>query len=931
MEIHRHFLGWERPFTLDFARRLRAEAAGGGMDDWMVWVPSARAGRHILSELFSGEAEGTEAFHPPRILTPAQFERSLLHGPDCASEARRLLAWKTVLFQARLADLAPVFPVVPERQKHQWAFSLAGQLMQLRSRLLQDGFDFAGVAAARLENDRERWTALAGLERAYEDELGRGGLVDGESRFVKLLDAAIRKIPEKRLLVAGVLNLSKRQAGCIEAMLRAGMAVDLYLPLPEDEAETVDEWGRPRAESWERRSLPGSSLDGVIQRAPEPRQLVDSVLELAEVYSGQVDALVLGAPDAEMGRYLVERSRLTATPVYMPEGKALSATSWGRLLKLVLQSRGGASLQTLSELLRHSLFRKWAVRKGCRVEAVEKALVLLVKERLIIHTGQLQDPAFKPIHEIGIVREFLDLIDALFRGNGGGLSFAEGIWAVLQEVATGADLSEEARSVLDQLEEILQDMQMDLGPANVQEDDCWEILRYLMDASHYYPEREVQERPVSGWLELPWERAPHLVVLGLPDSKVPGSDGTDSFLTPALCRQLGIYGPEEAAAFHACRLRILIESRREWGKLDILLPDRGLDDDPEQASRFLFLADEEEILGRVELLMSEGHSAEETVPAHFGARLGLPQPPPLERISVTAFSAYLYSPLHYLMERSLGWAVPGELPVEMDALRFGSLAHRVIEQLNGTNTGAALSAPADVEAFLDDQLSTIMGEEFGRRLSVPAAIQESALRERLRAAARVIGGERQSGWKPVKAEWRFSGEINFQVEGVTLSGIVDLLERNEESGLYRIVDYKTSDNAIEAQAAHIGRLVATSPDPLFPEMDFVEDDKSWRWKDLQLVLYHQAVKLATGKDPVVAYLSLAKAVKEVRLSEWVPSEAQIAAGMKCAGAIIRLIRKGHFPAGRSIRYKEDWLPWFGGDYQTGLDAGWQARYMEGGA
>lgn len=927
MGIHRHFIGWDRPFTLEFAKRLQGESGGADMDDWLIWVPSARAGRHILSELFCGEVDGVEAFHPPRFQTPAQFEQSLPAIQNCASEAVRLLAWKTVIFGAREADLAGLFPVVPMRQKHQWAYALAGQLVRLRARLVAEGFDFGRVAGSALENDRERWLALAQLEKSYLAELRRAGYTDGDAIFDERLQAYLPSMPYKRLLVAGILNLSKRQVRCMEALADAGLQVDIYSPLPPAMQDAVDPHGRPKADYWTNEPLPGALVDTVLQRSAEPRELVDKALELAEVYRSEVDALVMGAPDAELGKYLVERSRLTDTPVYMPEGKALANTSWGRLIHLLSQARSGSSMQTLLELLRHAVFRKWATLEGCRVSEVEQALVTLMKERLILHTGQLRDSAFKPIHEIGIVREFLGRLETLLQAESGS-GFAEGLWAIVQTMAKGTDLSDETKAVLSEVEELLGDIYSDFAPGALHEEDFWEILRYLLEAGHYYPEREAGERPVSGWLELPWERAPHLVILGLPDSKVPGNDGTDSFLTPALCRQLGLYGPDEAAAFHAFRLRLLLESRRDWGKMDILLPDRGLDDDPERPSRFLFLADEADILARVELLMGERPDVEGSIAANFGRELVLPEPAPLERISVTDFGAYLYSPFHYLLERSFRWSVPQQMPVEMDALRFGSLAHAVLELLNGSEAGAKLSQLPDIATFLDDQLSTRMRQEFGGRLSVPVIIQESGLRERLRAAAGVISDQRLAGWRPVKTEWRFANEIDFQIDGVRVSGVVDLVERNEESGLYRVVDYKTSDSATEAQAAHMKRTNANSPEPLFPECDFVENDKAWRWKDLQLILYYHAVKQAFGEEPTVAYLSLAKAVKEVRLSPWAPSETQADSGLACAAAIIRQIRGGHFPLGPSIRFKEDWLPWFGGDYEAGISADWRVRHME---
>lgn len=928
MDIHRQCLGWDKPFTMAVAERLSLEEPGGQLDGTMVWVPSARAGRHILSELFSGAEDGNEAFHPPRLLTPVQFEQALQPVGTLASESLQFLAWKTVVYRASPSQLAALFPVVPEQGRHQWAFSVAEQLKRLRLRLAEDGEDFRSIHAAGPDQDRDRWGVLAHLESAYLEALRGDGLSDPEECFEGRLEASLPLLEYKRLVIAGILNLSKLQEAAARFLQRRGIAIELYLPIPDEELGHFDDWGRPNPDYWQSAPLPPGLVHGAVQRTGDPRDLVDETLALADVYQQQVDALVLGAPDAELTRYTVERSRLTATPMYTPEGKALSATAWGRLLGLLPRGGGDIRLRSLLELLRHALFRKWISNQGCSVAEVERALIKLLKEQMLESVSQLRDPALKPMKAAGVVRDFLKEAEAVLRPKPADARFPDWLWGILQTVSSGIELSEEAGAVLGALEEILQDLQSELDPGRVREEDYWSLLGYLMENRHHYPEREASERPVSGWLELPWERAPHLVVLGLPDRKVPGSDGTDAFLTPRLCEQLKLVGPPENAAFHAFRLRLLLESRKTWGKLDILLPDRGLDDDPELPCRFLFLADESDILERVDLLMSSRSSTETALPAEFGAQLAMPGCPPVERISVTDFRAYLTSPLHYLLERKLRWAAPRELPLELDPMAFGTLAHTVLEQLSATEEGAALSNEKDIRGYLEAALSKVAGEEFGSQPSVPVLIQVNGLRERLHAAASLIAAERRAGWRPVRSEWHFRDDIALSIENVLVSGTIDLVERNEENGRYRIIDYKTSEKAVEAKAAHLTRTNANSAEALFTGTDFEEGGSTWRWKDLQLILYSEAVRIAYGELAEVAYLNLAKARKEIRLSTWTPTEVQSRAGLDCAAAIIRQIREGRFPLGRSARYRDDWLPWFGGDYATGIAPAWRERHME---
>ena len=451
--------------------------------------------------------------------------------------------------------------------------------------------------------------------------------------------------------------------------------------------------------------------------------------------------------------------------------------------------------------------------------------------------------------------------------------------------------------------------------------DYWEILKYLLESTHYYPERETAERPVSGWLELPWENAEHLVILGLPDSQVPGPKSLDSFLTPALCRELGLYGPDELAAFHAFRLRLILESRHKWGRVDILLPDHGLDDTPVLPSRFLFLADEGEILKRVDLLLEERRSEVAAMAAEFGTRLRLPAPPPLERISVTAFRTYLESPFHFYLQHQLRWRAPEPLPREMDAMVFGSLAHRVLESLNAGDEGRLLVRSSDIGDFLSAALEKAAGALFGSRISVAVRIQLGSLAERLRVAAGIIAIERQAGWMPEKVEWRFHDDLDVRISGVALRGTIDLLERNAGSGAYRIVDYKTSDKPVPPATAHLVKLNARSAETIVPKSDFLDGKGLFRWRDLQLPLYRKAVEELTGERAVCAYFCLGKAVGEIALLEWEPSPVQQDAALQCAEAVIAGIRAGHFPVGKT-RYDDPWLKWFGEEYAATIDKSW---------
>lgn len=933
MESKWYYLDWSRPFSIEFAGRLKAgHGKSASYDHLLIWTASARAGRHVLNELFNDTGGGTEAFHPPELMTPARYVRSLLHGHErIATTSQCLFAWKQVLEGADPAMLKPVFPVVPRDNKSAWAYTVAEQLMRLRERLAEDQWSYRKVAARKLSHDPTRWARLADLELAYLEQLENRGLVDPDHKLDDILAEPLPQPSHKVLMVAGVLNMSTRQAACLRALQAAGLAVEFYLPVPESFRTSFDDRGRPKNGFWEKEPLPESIIEACVQRASEPRELVDRILDLSEAYGNEVDSLVVSSPERDLADYLIEKSRLTRTPYYAPEGCPLSATGWGRLIALLDDWQRSGSLATLFDLFNHHLFRQWALSQGIEVKRVQNAVQTLLKKKLLKHARQLVDGALGPSASIGMVREALDQLDQSGFSPPGEDDFAGNLWRLLSRVAMCQPLDAESIHALRQLEELLQDLRTGFQSLGLSGADWWALLNYELSNAQFYPERSETERPVSGWLELPWESAPHIVLLSLPDSQVPGPKALDSFLTPMLCRTLGLYGPDELAAFHAFRLRLILESRKEWGRVDILLPDRGLDDSPLLPSRFLFMAEDTDILSRVETLLGEKAGEEVPLPASFGTTVQPPPVPELTQISVTALRAYLQNPFQFYLERLHRFSVPEALPREMDAMAFGHLAHAVLEALNSTEAGLSLIKEKDIAGFLLESLDTGVRARFGSRIPVSLRIQVSSLSERFRAAAGSLAQQRREGWVPERTEWAFHEDLEFGIDGVRLRGVVDLLERNTETGEYRIIDYKTSDKAADPAKVHLSRTNSRSREPVLPECDFTDGNKSFRWNDLQLPLYQKAVELHTGKIPGCAYFNLSKAVGEIGLIEWNPTLAQRETAMVCAEAIVRQIKAGRFPPGGNSSYEDNWISWFGGDYEINLDADWMARYGGTGA
>lgn len=922
MEHQRQFIGRDKPFCLAFSEQLKTlMQQPEGLADCLIWVPSARAGRHILNELFSGAGE-VEAFHPPRFVTPARCMDALLESAQVASQTQCLLAWKIVLLNAGRKSLTPVFPVVPDENLQDWAYAVGEQMIHLKSRLAEENATMASVLEQAPEMDVNRWKCLAKLEESYLNELDRQGLPDPDTYLRENMERLVDALPYEKVLVAGILNLTRRQATCLEMLAAKGVVIECIVPARADEASTFDELGRPRPGTWDKQAIPEDLLASCIIRTGEPREAADSILQLSDSYRDQIDALVIGCPEDETGDYLVERSRLGKVPFYAPKGLSLLDTSWGRFLSAVVRRSSEDSLESLMLLLLHSHLRKWITGQGITPVQVERAIQRLRTEQLLTHVNQLYDSALGASGDVALVKRFIQTLDAMFDQNSKPESLADQTWNALHLLEDSNPTTDSQRRILFQMEDVLQELKEEFVEYRIPDADQQHLLEYRMKQSQYYPEREAEERPVTGWLELPWEVAPHLVIFGLPDSEVPGTDGADAFLTPSLCRKLGFHGPDEAVAFHAFRLRLILESRKSWGKLDILLPDRGMTDDPVRPSRFLFLSDKKTVSRRVDTLLGDRPVLTQSLPAEFGCALNLPEPPALEKMSVTGFSAYLRNPFGFYLQSLMKWEPPAPLPSDLDALRFGSLAHTVLESLNRHEQGKSLVKQEDIFHFLSSQLDETVASIHGTRTRVPVRIQIESMRERLRGASHVISDERQKGWLPYKVEWAFHKEIPFLIEGVSVRGKIDLLERNEESGKYRIIDYKTSDKNDGPYKVHLSMVRSNTADPIIAESDFEAGGKWYRWNDLQLPLYQLAVREALGDFADCGYISLSKAVKGIRLDTWTPSGEQASAALNCAKSVVRHIQEGHFPIPEKVSNRDPWLPWFADDFHGAINTQW---------
>lgn len=411
--------------------------------------------------------------------------------------------------------------------------------------------------------------------------------------------------------------------------------------------------------------------------------------------------------------------------------------------------------------------------------------------------------------------------------------------------------------------------------------------------------RQIEDEPIPpvaghsaiellGWLELPLDDAPALVVTGFNDGFVPSFINSDPFLPNGLRRQLGLLDNDRRYARDAYALAVLIGSRRE---LRLIAGRRSADGDPLTLSRLLFACPRDEIARRV-LRYFGGEPAElppSRVPQGLkaGQRKSKFEPPPpqpstkaVTSMRVTQFRDYLACPYRYYLRHVLCPPLRSlnDMAEELDPLAFGSLTHDVLKAFADDPDNSRLVNADTIAKLLDRDLDRLVDTRYGKQRLPAVRIQVEHLRLRLRAFARWQAEWANQGWRIVRAEVDVKdGTAPMLVDGepMFLRARIDRVDRHEIDGRHIIFDYKTSD-------------AAKPPDKTHRKKD--------KWVDLQLPLYrHLANAIGLDTEQVgLGYIALPKDVAAVRdqIAPWEPDDLQSAD--ETAAWVIRRIRAEKF-------------------------------------
>jgi ATP-dependent helicase/nuclease subunit B len=900
--FHRHFLTWDRPWLPQVAAWLARDWSGNGpldLSDLMVVVPTQQAARRLREALAEFAGRRGSAVFPPRAVTPDALLAEGAGGPDVASRLEALLAWAEVLRNVDLDTVAEVFPVAPPRRDAGWAWSQAEQLYRLQTQLTEGGLAFAEVAAAAGPEFPEgsRWLQLAALERQQAEvlaALGRREPHAARRDFARspALPAGVRRVAV--LAVADPLPLALE----VLAAWSVQVPVEVLVFAPETEAEGFDGAGRPRPESWSRRELEVPHFERRVRLQADPADEAEQIVRLVTRYAEPDGLVALGVADPEVMPLLENDLTRAGRPHYNPEG-ALWRTHRLHALLVALAAlarepayEAVAALARCPDFLRGLQERFGAGFSGALFLAELDDLRAAHLPANLADARRFVSPA--ATHVARGLELMEELRTMLVREE-----FPGGAVAALTALLGGRSydrrLPEDARAIA--AAEVWREVMRQCDSARESfaawaADDWWDIALRLFGDSRQSEEKATGALELQGWLELPWEDAPHLIVAGLNEGLVPDAIVGDAFLPESLRETLGLKTNPARYARDAYLLQALAASRRDGGRLELLFAKHSAAGDPLRPSRLLLACADRALPARISHVFRPVEALRPNLAWTRAWRLRPRREPPPSRVPVTGLRAWLACPFRFYLAHGLKMRAVDPAKNEMDAFDFGTLCHAALEEL-GRDAGMRDCTDAGVlREFLLAGFERALRVRFGVSLPLPLVVQAESARQRLGKVAVVQARERADGWRIERIE----SAITLELGGLIVRGRIDRIDHHEATGAWRVLDYKTSDTAVPPSRSHLRPLRPTDVDlPAWRRV--MVDGRECVWSDLQLPVYLRALgqELAGAPSITGGYFNLPKAAGETGLALWPElSGGLLAAAHACTDGVAECIRAGEF-------------------------------------
>lgn len=890
------FLPQTRPFADQAAEWFadQPEKGAGALDfsRTCVAVPTSAAGRrlrHALAQMASGRNTGVLS---PLIRSPLD----IIPTTGTATPLAATLAWMQVLREAPAKRFPAVLGGFSADGPPEILASRASAMRELCRVLGEGGLTPSSPEVAEAcPLETERWAELAQLHGLYLDKLAAFSRVDPDMGRIAGAEEGRGDGAITRWVIAGAADLPVVVERFLSRREAAGDEVVVLVFSPGGTGGDFDAWGRPVPESWEAAlSDPGENC---IATAEDPDAEAAMAVALLEEWGADETTLCMADPEA--APFLTRALARRGVSAFDPRGLPLARHFLGARLLAWSQFRAERSFAALRPLLEDAgvlellagdaglnpvefLNALDQLRADHLLAGLEGAIPFFSAKhgkgqggttpgRLAIEAVQRMLETFDPAAKSTAAREFLD--------------------------HTLARKKPPEQDVLETVSELLAEFE-GLEPAA---EDFPGLLREELESHLFHPHRPEHAVELNGWLEAAWRPEPRLILTGCVEGCLPGTILGHPLLPDAPRERLGLACNRTRLARDTYLLHA-IQHLRGPDKLRCFLPKRAADATPLKPSRLLLRCPDEQLPARVRHVLAAAPSPKAAPPRREPFLLRIPEVPPPDSVAVTDFSVYLKCPLRYYLSRVLRMQSVSENPAEMDALAFGELLHDTLQAFGENETIRDSRAEEKIREFLRKELDRLFAARFGRALSLPLRVQRESLHARLAAFARIQAEIRGEGWKITAVEYSFKERGRPVVGGLPLRGKIDRIEHNEQTGAWRVLDYKSSHKAKSPAQTHL----STRAEPIVAEASFNDGGKTAVWLDLQLPLYRLFCPEAGGDaPPETGYFLLPAATETTGIHMLDMNPQRDEAARACAEAVAGRIARGIFwPPAKKVDYDD---------------------------
>ena len=927
-----HFTDWKYPLlrtAVDFlvANHPPESRRPLGLPVWdlsrvFVVTPTSRSGRRLL-ELLADRAQEPGSpcvLTPPAILTPGSIIQAL--SPPKSRTAGRFetaLAWMRAVRQVRMRRGRNV--PLPEPTTVREAFLNARVLADIRAALSAEGLDMRCVErvcrSRRGFKDERRWSVLAEIESEYLATLDAGNLQDPDSVADRAISA--EDLPDAVVCV-GVPEAPRTFASLLE---RLPIAVTCLVYAPISHSDAFDRLGCVRPEVWSNRHI--TLRDDRIRLVGQPREQARAALDAVSEWADRMgpDEIVIGLGDLQLQSSVLRDLEEASVPVHAAYARPLASARPIQFLSLLAAYLNGGDAEAFATLARHPDLDR-ALRGTVDATAALSDLDALRMERLPSHIAGRDIPQGAPYPRVSRLLRAVERTFGPLRGGQRPISeWAEPIARALSDAydadvlgATQSGLdadppdthdtaargrTPELRQSLEATGALLRDLAGTVpGLASEMTVVAPDAIGVLAQAARSVALSEPYGGPaveIVDWFELHTDDAPVKIVVGMNEGCVPERTPRDPYLTDALRAELGMPTAAHRYARDAYVLTALCAGPAD---VTLIAGRTAADGEPALPSRLLLAAEDQVLVdrGRRFFATSDAQDSRPPVlyaPAHWTRYSPIrpkPPEPPLAELRVTAFRDYLACPYRFYLKHVLKLEAVSDRAEELGAAPFGSLLHEVVcHFLRHPDSGHLCLE--DAKRLVGDILDQVARRRLGIRRLGAVELQLALMRRRLERFVASRLDDRALGWR-TRPEWvEAECDCDMAVDGTPfrIHGRIDCLDYNEDSGLYRILDFKSSDSEPSPERKHRRSLGGVRV-----------------WVDLQLPLYRLMAPCPPDASPSLAFLWLTPdpGTALVRPAQWNADDLDEAD--ECARSVIRSVRDGvYWPPTQEVPSYDDGL------------------------